>query len=631
MDSTNSNIDSAGGSEPPDSDLTAQREPMRERIRIITSAMALVTLTSTIYLAVPGESHAFLGLAISIGALLGLGKLTKSSVDDSVDNAVSGSKQVMEEASTRIDGLLAQVEASYGHSLDTTLSSLDTATGQQLAEMARLFDEINQKLMADGGMLTQAGLDLIEKAGLTAQQTVAQLEDLTLVVVGGATFVIDKTTFNVAFLIAAVLLAVGLLTFARLLWTRQVPQQGWVRGLALACMALYVLLFGSILTPQARGWAITMIGQAHQLESVGSGPQIFSVTPKSVVGGESVDIVLIGAHLDGDGESQVTVSGKKVRPAASSDTHVHIHLTGALAKLKGPQGIEVMTTDGERASTTVEFLVPPTPPKLLSWRLLPSGKAWHIQQFPSKPVRCTLDKTQYSRGRCDFTVLVDAHWELAMEKDAEFDKKIIYGGVPNPARGFVERQVARATSPSCIITRRIEIYPIGGVATKTGIHVLGEVANIPGLPTGACKYLADYSVWGKRLLDKDGDERVGKNCTVTGLVKCDTYPAGPIQKAKFQDGRPERIDLRIQVQTAGTAQPENYSKTFTPGTTGEKLVLGGGLEVWIEEQDGAFRLMAMAPGAIKSTSHPMIFQNYNKLMIGPEQGAQKAAFKLKAN
>lgn len=606
---------------------------MQQRIRIITSAMALLSLTSAIYVAVPGESHAFVGLAASIGALVGLIKLTKSNIDDSVDDAVSGSKQVMEEASTRIDGLLAQVEASYGHSLDTTLSSLDTATGQQLAEMGSLFDEINQKLMANGGVLTQAGLDLIEKAGLTAQQTVAQLEDLTLVVIGGATFVIDKTTFNMAFLVAAVLLAVGLLTFARLLWTRQVPQQGWIRGLALACMALYVLLFGALLTPQARGWAITMIGQAHQLESVGSGPQIFSVTPKSVVGGESVDIVLIGAHLNGDGGSQVTVGGKKVKPVASSDTHVHIHLTGALAKLKGPQGIEVTTGDGERTSTTVEFRVPPTPPKLLSWRLLPSGKAWHTKQFPSNPVRCKLDHARNIHKACDFTVLVDAHWELATEKDATFVTQIIYGGVPNPARGFVERQIERASTPGCTISRTIELYPKGGVATKTGIRVTGSIAQLPAYRP-ACKYVADYSVWGKRLLDKDGDERVGKNCTVTGLVKCDTYPVGPIEKAKFQDGRPERINLTVQVQTAGTEQAENHSTTFTPGTTGEKLRLGGGLEVWIEEQAGAFRLMAMAPGAIKSTGTPPGLQNFNKLMIGPTQTqmlAQKAVLNFKKN
>lgn len=168
---------------------------------------ALVT-AAVLFTPMRSEASVIIGLGATIGAIIGLAKLAKSGIDDSVNGATDNAKGVLRETSDRIDGFIAQTEASYGHALDTTLASLDTTTGQQMAEAGRLFEEINRQLMNDAGQLSQTAIGLVEKAGVTVQQATTRLEDLTLVVVGGATFLIDKATFNTAFLLAAVLLAI---------------------------------------------------------------------------------------------------------------------------------------------------------------------------------------------------------------------------------------------------------------------------------------------------------------------------------------------------------------------------------------------------------------------------------------
>jgi len=580
---------------------------------IIISLLSCGALVIAALLFVPTRSEAsvtmaIVGLGASIGAIVGLGKLAKSGIDDSISDATDNAKNVLREASERIDGFIAQTEASYGHALDTTLASLDTTTGQQMAEAGRLFEEINRQLMSDAGQLSQTALELIEKTGVTVQQATSRLEDLTLVVVGGATFLIDKATFNTAFLLAAVLLAIGLLLFARMLWTRAVPSQGWVRGVALGGMATYVLVFGALLLPEPRAWAVTMAGQANKLEAIASGPKIFSITPQRLVAGEAVDIVVIGAHF-GD-EVEVKFGGKAIKPQAVSDTHLHLHVE--LPEGAGPKALQITTESGERATATLQVEAPPRPPEILSWSLNPSGKAWHLQTFPDKPTRCSIRENSLD---CDMTVQVNSGWELAKEALAEFDTTNPNGSVPNPAYGFVEK-IVHQSPKKCWPHRYITYYPPGKVDTKTGISVKVFFPNAMCIVKPDFKFDADYSVKGRKLIDRNGKERRGTNCEIVGKVTCDTYPAKLLREAEFQDERPERFDLWVEVQTASASKPENFSKTFTMGTSREKLVLDGGLEIWIEETNGSYALKASGPGSLhRETPYIKLF---DKQMLAPQ-------------
>lgn len=109
--------------------------------------------------------HAFLLIPLTIAAFVVMGKRAKSSIDDSVEKATGGAKEVMKEAGDRIESLLQEVDSTYGHALDTTLDLLDTTTSQQLAKLANLFDQINQSVMDDVGVISEAGLGLIKEAG----------------------------------------------------------------------------------------------------------------------------------------------------------------------------------------------------------------------------------------------------------------------------------------------------------------------------------------------------------------------------------------------------------------------------------------------------------------------------------
>lgn len=559
----------------------------------------------TVVLVVPQRVEALLGIALTIAAFVVMGKRAKSSIDDSVEKATGGAKEVMKEAGDRIESLLQEVDSTYGHALDTTLDSLDTTTSQQLAKLANLFDQINQSVMDDVGVISEAGLGLIKEAGLTAAQTISQLEELTVVVVGGATFVIDKATFNAAFLVAIILLAVGLLAFARLLWSGRVPGQGWVRGAALGCMALYVILFGALLFPQVRGWAITMVGQADQLKAIGSGPHIFAVAPDVVTAGDKVDIVLIGANLEEGGESRVTIGGKTVKPASVevSDAQVHLQLTGSLAKLTGPQAIEITTAAGQATSIGVEFRAAPKPPEVLSWSLVPSGKAWEYKKFG--PLGCTV-KFPKGINTCDLRVEVEDGWELAY--DAAHPAKIFSGDLdgtaPNPAFGFEEVVGADQFKGGQCIHRKISYLPSNNASTKTGIRA--EIAAA-GFGYGlSCKFAPQYHVWGKNLAPRTGDEFLGARCIVTDSTVCGTYPARKL--ADFKDGRPEKFRLMAEVR-ASSGEVKKYTQEFT--TAGEILKVED-LQIWLENN----ALKALGPGSIKKTKTDLVIKNY--LLFGKE-------------
>ena len=80
-------------------------------------------------------------------------------------------------------------------------------------------------------------------------------------------------TFNLFYSFLA-----GLLMFVRLLWAVRRPK-GWVQIGATGLMVLYLGFSLALLLPQPRAYAITMVGQAQRMASIGSGPHLFTVTP----------------------------------------------------------------------------------------------------------------------------------------------------------------------------------------------------------------------------------------------------------------------------------------------------------------------------------------------------------------
>lgn len=163
------------------------------RVRMISAVLVLTMLAAIMAPAmVPRRSEALIDLLITIGAVIAGGKMAQGLVNDTIDQAEGAAKGIMQEASTQIQKLIQQLETTYGNALNTTLESLDAFSGQQLAKIATLFDQINQKLMEDVVVIQQALLDLLEQVNQMIQQTIAAVQETIVVAVRGATFVIDN-------------------------------------------------------------------------------------------------------------------------------------------------------------------------------------------------------------------------------------------------------------------------------------------------------------------------------------------------------------------------------------------------------------------------------------------------------
>lgn len=549
---------------------------MAVRVRVISAMLVLTLLTAVVAPALmPKRSEALIDLLVTIGAVIAGGKMASNLVTDTIDQAEDSAKEIMREAAKQIDKLIQQLETTYGNALNTTLDSLDTFTGQQLAKILTLFDQINQKLMEDVAIIEQAVINLIQEVNQTIQQTLSRLEDLIVVGVRGATFVIDKTTYNAAFLIGIVLLAIGLIVFTKLLWSGKVPR-GWVRVVALGFMAFYIVLFSALLIPQTRVYAITMVGQADKLQEIGSGARIFTVTPAKVMKGSQVDITLIGANYDAGGEPKVVIGGQEVKPTAWSDTHVMVRLTGALASLDGPQSIAVKTADGKSSTPAiVTFASPPPPPQILSWRLVPSGQAYDFKQFATVNVSCNTGGSLVRQVEKE--IRTDTGWELAVDDGHRGNVDATPGNAPTPPLGFSEFNTKKNGNGQ--IQRVIEYLPSAGATSKNGIKVSAACITTPF--GGNFSWSADYFIWGRKLGPKDGAPQTGGTTTAQGTKKFGTYPAEKL--AMFKDGRPANYTLMVTVRTSA-AQTVDKTMVFTPGTAGQRLTVDN-IAIWMENND----------------------------------------------
>ncbi|HYG59940.1 MAG TPA: IPT/TIG domain-containing protein, partial [Symbiobacteriaceae bacterium] len=409
------------------------------RLRVLCSALAMALLFSVL---APGFAPrpARAGALLTVGAFLVTAKITQSLIGDVIDDVEQSVKVILQEFHDQVGSLIGQVEASYGSALDTTLDSLDQFTATQLSRLGSLLDDVNQKLLAGISAAEQAVLNIIREANQTIGQALSQMEDLIVVGIRGATYVIDKTTYNALFFAAIVFLAIGLLFFIGRVW-KGLPQGRAPRTIALLFMAAYLGLFGALLLPTVRAYAITMVGQADQLAEIGSGPRIFTVTPSKVNTSPEMQITLTGANFDAGGAPAITVAGQAVTPAAWGDSFALLKLTGSVfTSLKGQQPINLTTKEEKTVSTLVEFVQPPPPPQINTYRMVPTGKGEEFKLFGPVYLECTKAK-----GRVDATVLVGEGYTLAID-DAHIGQVVpssqFRGTYPNPARGYSEARIS---------------------------------------------------------------------------------------------------------------------------------------------------------------------------------------------
>lgn len=498
----------------------------------------------------PQESHA-LGKALTVLGLILAGKMAKTGLEDTLDTVKDDAKELISHTTDEIDGLIEQLEETYAGALNTTLESLDTFSGQQLMKLAGFFDRINDKLMQDWSIVHEDVIGLLKEVNGTIQQTLSRVEDLMVVGVQGATFLIDKTTFNAAFLLAVVLTAVGLLLFVRLLWTVKRPK-GWTQIGATVLMGLYLAFSFTLLFPQPRAYALTMTGQSQRLEEIGSGPHLFTVTPDRLLAGEPGELILVGANFDSGGAPKVKLGNKTIVPASWSTNHIVVKLNSAQTKQEGRQGITVLTARGEVSDgQIVHFQPPPRPAEILSWRLTATGQRYGLKKDTEpKSLWFDCDEKIGKSGRFGIdsvTIELEPGWTVDRSRAATYREA---WGTPDLRTGFTETAVLTTAA-----TRRVSIMP-----SDKGIVVTAQCA-------GSNKdFRAKYVVHARKFALGTGGAKSGGavNLTGSGMKTLATYPNEELDL--FKNQRPEYYTLLLQLRST-TGEMVDRKFEFPTGST----------------------------------------------------------------
>ncbi len=565
----------------------------------------LAMLTSGLFLLValvPQESHA---LALTLLGLILGGKMAMSALDRTVDGATSDVRDTVDHTKEQVEALINQLETTYDGALYTTLDSLDGFTSQQLSKLAGLFDQINNKVMDDWSVVQGDVLQLLHQVDGTVRQTLGRMEDLIVVGVRGATFVIDKTTYNVAFLLAIVMMAIGLLMFVRLLWTAKRPEHGGIRFGATALMGVYLVFCSALLVPQARAYAITMVGQAKQLEKIGSGPHLFTMTPNRLITGESGEIVLVGANFDGGGGApKVMLGGKSITPASWSADHIVVKIAGSTAKLSGPQTVAVRTAAGEVSNGLVaHFQARPQPTKILSWYLWPSGQKADLSK-DSDPKTLTVHcKPGHGYAWKSMELALDGDWFIDRMRPAKLVNKSFSDALGDPGAqgGYTEEVVQLSQEP----LRTIEFLP-----NDRGIKVSARCLGLP--------LKLKYVIHGRKYVTRDGAAISGGAVDVTGsgINTIATYPK--VKLADFKNRQPEQYHLKIQLRSS-TGEKVERAQVFIPGTPA--ILEFDGLKIWMENE--AVKVNRPGGSLIGSTPAPKL----SEIVAGWRQELARGAAK----
>jgi hypothetical protein len=215
----------------------------------------------------------------------------------------------------------ANLGATYGHMLDVTFDQLDEFTRTQLERVYTLTKQIQTDLQVGLANLNQTILDDLQFITTQVRSTLAQATDTVIVAVGGAVLIIDKGAFNATFIIVLILLALGLIAFTWLLFTRKLPEDPPSRRLAYIGMGAFVLVFGALLLPQGRAYALTWSDFGRRVEAL-THPEIFDVRPDTVVIGKTQELLIFGARFAPEGASPTVRLGDP-RPGPRGGYHRH--------------------------------------------------------------------------------------------------------------------------------------------------------------------------------------------------------------------------------------------------------------------------------------------------------------------
>lgn len=522
--------------------------------------------------------------AVTVGAVIGGAYLAKGLVGGLIDDATGDVREILADVDEMLDDLIDDLGATYEDLLDVTLDQLDEFTRNQLLRIHSLVQQLQADLQVGLDDLNQTLLDDLRFITTQVRTTLAQLEDVVAVAVGGALIVVDKTAFNLAFLVVMVILAVGLIAFTWLLFTRRLPADPPSRRLALLGMGIFVLLFGTLLLPQGRAYAFTWSGIGRRVEQLVE-PRIFQVVPETLVAGRAQEVVLLGARLAPGGEPpRVQIAGVDVPVTAAADELVAVNVREVdWTGLTGIQAIRLETTppqDGasQVATATITIQEARPLPSVISWTITPLGDVYEqggnttVTEVGCRSSAGTRTTTGSCRVEVEIRVDTANGYELDPSVPAALGTPPGSGDVlPNPGNdaatyGFTE---TITTYESRDPERRIEFLDEG--TRIVGIVVVASARSdtrhpITGNARNRGEFRGTYTVIGQRLVEdvRGTDWVFSGSCTISGTVICGAYPF-PDELTRFIGGAQFLVEVTFRgadgdvVARTGTLTPNDPS------------------------------------------------------------------------
>lgn len=220
-------------------------------------------------------------LTLLVDSKIESGELT-AELGDLMDNQLSQAIESIESAMQNTGGYL--------------FGELNGTINNAFVNISILLEQLNQ------GILGETLPTIIDQVSSQLQMQVNSItmavEDMLVYTMGSTMVIVDKTANSLVVLIAAVLLAIGLLIFIILLIKRKIKLKG-AKLIAFIFMMVYIVFFLCVLViPKFRAHMIVGFDYGKKLDVKAFEPKFTSVIPETLVLGNNNRLYIYGRHLD---------------------------------------------------------------------------------------------------------------------------------------------------------------------------------------------------------------------------------------------------------------------------------------------------------------------------------------------
>lgn len=343
--------------------------------KLMVNILVIVSLLSTQFLrpfnlriVYAEKEQKFLGIAITIGALLIAGKLAKDGIDDSISKVDEATAARMAQAKKMIEDLIKLIEEKYQDNLQLTLDSLDEFAAGQFARVYDLIMDINQEIQRTIGVVEETTIRIIEKAGaelrVTVDFIVQKVEQIVIVAAESGVWVIDNVWETIISVLALIfLIGVVLIAYTQvgaIMRTEKLPSPRRLGIYTAISVVLLIVGVTLLLSKPVRSYIMSRSVSALQTRLAKNvNPDIFSIIPYTLTKGQQdTELKIIGDNLPTQ-TPVVTVGGIEVPVKITQERLVVATLSGSALQLSGVQEVKLTYTGLTQPLTDfVEFVEP---------------------------------------------------------------------------------------------------------------------------------------------------------------------------------------------------------------------------------------------------------------------------------